>query len=903
MKYKAQINPIMRVIKRNGDMEKIDHEKIYKRITWLIKHPYPLTDINVFELTSNVIDGLKDCIKTSEIDDYTARLSADLGIRNNSYLILAGRICIDNHHKKTLNTFSDKINALYLRKNNRGESSSPISYEFNKFVIKNKNRIDKYIDYERDFKFNYFGFKTLGEGYLLTINGEIVERPQDLIMRVAIQVHMPDDIEEFNNPKYLDKIFHTYDRFSNKYYTHATPTLFNSGSDKPSMSSCYLMGSGDSKEEILETIYNAGIISANMGGLGLHFSMIRGRDSIIGRSDLPSKGITPFNRILNVTMRAFDQGGKRKGSLVEYLEPHHPDILEFLRYTLKSNSDENTRCHDLFLGLWISDIFMERVRDDGMWHLFCPSKYPGLRESFGIEYKELYLKYEASINWSLPVNKRYEIKALDLWDAIKLSHVQSGLPYMLYKDNVNRNNMMSNIDNIHSSNLCVSGDTMILTNKGQFPIKELVDSGPIHKVWNGDIFTDATFAKTGENQELLEVETTHGYKLKCTPYHKFILVDVSNENKEKIVEAKDLIIGDEIIEYKVPDGFCSFVVQQCKITSIIKLEQREDTYCFNEPLKNRGVFNDLLTGNCCEIILPSDTQSYGVCNITSICLPEFVYDTYSTEEFDLDEEERRPLNHEFPTYPKVDYKLLATIAGELTENLNNVIDKTHNPVIQAARGNFRHRPIGIGIQGLMDVFLKFGVTFDSDKARDLNKKISEAIYYGAVSKSTEMCRTIYQDVIKNFDDKNGYTRTIYTKKVLKQFPDLEKENVIAHYTKKSDVPKTVGTYSTYLTGGGSPISKGKFHWELFGLEKKDLSGLFDWDTVRDHIMIYGIRNSVLTAYMPTGTTSHIMGNSACIEPYVNNSYKKKTLAGTFLVTNKYLVKFLTDNNMYNPEMI
>jgi len=1123
------------VTKRNGSHEVCKYDKIFKRIEWLADNPYQLTEVNKYELTATITNGLTNYIKTSEIDDHTADLAASLGARHMDYLTLAGRIVIDNHHKSTLNSFSDKINILYLRKDATNKPSSAINYKFNKFVSIHKKKIDAHIDYDRDYNISYFGFRTLKKGYLLTANQVIIERPQDLFMRVAIALYMPLEIEEFRDSKCLENIFRTYDNISNGYYTHATPTLFNAGGNKSNLSSCFLLGSDDSKEGILKTLYDSCIISSESGGVGLHFEMIRGEGSLISRSDLPSKGIIPFLRMYNAGALAFDQGGKRSGSWAVYQEMHHPDIKKFLCISLKDDADENARCLDLFPALWISDLFMQRVQNNDKWHLFCPNEFPGLNKVYGEEYTKLYLKYEKEVDWTK--NQHHECNAMDLWKAIKLSHEHAGLPYMMYKDNVNRANMMENIDIINSSNLCVSGDTMILLDIGYHKIKDIYEERINHdpfdiityNVWNGTEFAPAFIDKTGINKELLKIKTHDGTVIKCTPEHKFILII---DGKEKLVEAKNLKCNDELIQanlpvvdsicYNLQEKDCSYYNQEtikndpisveinptgnklyrvkyhklkdaikdnygysnndlnnsnftndftnyltddlvndsdpnmqrnldydnynqiinsltfnqeayntgflsggsltfyklnnddlgidinsnlsdkiswlsgfldnyyemstidlviiyhdslifannfkllchtiglnpiinedisnnkfykrspfkctiiittrdlynlsriglfCKkftidntifnsnnvvsrsiIKSVERLSEKEDTYCFKEPKKSRGIFNGLLLGNCTEIILPSNTQEYATCNLSSICLPRFVYDTYSEEELKLDEKDRRKLNNEFPKYPKFNYKLLAETAAEVTENLNNVIDRTYNPLIETARGNFRNRPIGIGIQGLADVFLKFQVPFESEYARDINKKISEAIYYGALTKSTEICRKAYHSIIANFDPEKGYTRTIYPKNVLEQFPALEKENIVDSFKDKADIPKTIGSYITYLTNGGSHMSRGQFHWERYNLESKDLSGMFDWETLRNHILTFGVRNSVLTAYMPTGTTSQIMGCSPCIEPYTSNLYRRTTLIGSFIVANKYLAKYLQDNNLYDENI-
>jgi ribonucleotide reductase alpha subunit len=879
----------MNVIKRRGSIEPVSFDKIYNRVRYLTSNPSPLNDVNTAELTQLVIIGLKDNIKTTEIDDYSAELAASFGIKNLQYMVLASRISINNHQKNTLNGFSDKITKLYLHVDKNNKASPIIADAFYKYVNRNKSKIDKYIKYDRDYLYDYFGFETLKNGYLLTIDGVIVERPQDLIMRVAIQLHMPMIQSDFDDVSYLEKIFAVYDRISMRYYTPATPTLFNSGSPTASLSSCFLLGSDDSLDGIMKTFAKSCTISKGSGGIGMHVSMWRAEGSYIRGTNGESRGIIPQLRIFNAGSRAYDQGGgKRKGSWAVYLEPHHPDIMNFLKLKNTDGKDEETKCRDLFPAMWLSDLFMERVRDNAEWSVFCPDECPGLQDVFGDEYKELYHKYEGE------GRAKFTIPALDIWMAIHKMQENSGTPYVMYKDNVNRVNMQNNIGTIKSSNLCVSGDTLILTDNGQFAIKDLTECDPpVHNVWNGDKFTPATFAKTGVDQELLEIETTHGATIKCTAYHKFIII--GPYNTERIVEAHMLRVGYSLIETGLPNEF----LDPNKIKSIKTLVVKEDTYCFNEPIKNRGIFNGMLLGNCTEIVEYSSNNEYASCNLHSICLPRFVTDSYSQEELLINESDRRPLNNEFPTHPVMNYKLLATIASEVTENLNNVIDRVHNPVLEAARGNFRNRPIGIGVQGLADVFLMFSLPFDSDGARVLNKRISEAIYYGAMSKSTELCRTIYNKIIKNFEE--SYEQVLYPDHVLEKYPLLMDENKLETYNNKKDIPKTIGAYPTYLSNGGSHMSHGKFHWELYGLESKDLSGLFDWETLRSHIAIYGVRNSLVAAYMPTGTTSQIMGCSPCIEPYTNNMYKTNTLAGTFTIINKYFVKYLQDSGLYTKE--
>lgn len=740
----------MYVIKRNGNLEEVNFQKISNRISYLVKEPYLLKNVNPQELAQKVIQGLYDKIHTELIDMHTADIAASMSVQHLDYLTLAGRIAINNHHKVTLNSFKDKMNIMYSRKDNNGKICPIVDSTFFKFVEKNQKKIDKYIDYSRDYNFSYFGFITLKKSYLISINDEIVERPQDMFMRVAIQLHIPENVSSFKDESYLSKVFHTYDRLSQQYYTHATPTLFNSGLVNHNLSSCFLLSCDDSIDGIHKTLWDCNKISKFSGGIGVHMSMIRGEGSLIRGTNGKSKGLIPQLRMFNAGARAYDQGGdKRKGSFAIYLEVHHPDIVKFLKISMPQGS-ENERCHDLFTALWISDLFMERVKSNGDWAVFCPDECPGLNDVFGDEYTKLYLKYEQEGRY------KNKYKAYDIWRMIYESQKESGMPYMCYKDTVNATSMQNNIGVTKSSNLCA------------------------------------------------------------------------------------------------------------------------------------------------EITLYSDTNEYASCNLASICLPTFVKDTYKPEELNIPEEERRSLNHEFPKNPWIDYKLLAEVASEVCENLNNVIDKTMNPLIETARSNFRNRPIGIGVQGLADVFIKCRVAFDSDEARSINKKMAEAIYYGALTKSTHLSKSIYQKAIASLDHgSKEYRQTIYSKKVLETFPPLKKENVMNTYVAAAEIPKTVGSYPTYLQNGGSHLSNGKFHWEMYGLKPEDLSGMFDWESLREHIKIYGVRNSMTTAYMPTASTSQIMGFAPCFEPYHSNMYRRTTLAGDFTVINKFLIHDLHEYGLWD----
>ena len=706
--------------KRNGTKQEISFDKINKRIKYLVNDPYELSNIKSTHLAQKVIQGLYDDMNTSDIDNYTANLSASLSIEHREYSILAGRIVINNCHKNTLVSFKDKMNKLYTRTDKNNKICPLINNEFYKFVEKNQVFIESTIDYSRDYLIDFFGYRTLEKGYLLKIDGNVIERPQDLFMRVSVFMHM--DTNDYNSSTSLNNILETYHLMSQKYFIHATPTLFNAGTIRPALASCFLLGSEDSLKGIMKTATDCSNISKWAGGIGFHFSNWRSEGAIIRTTNGKSSGTIPFLRIFNDVARAFNQGGKRSGSFAAYLEPHHPDILSFLNLR-RNNGDENLRTRDLFLALWVSDLFMERVRDNALWHTFDPDECPGLTDVYGESYKELYIKYEKE--------KKHigEHKARDVWQAIFTSQKESGLPYMLYKDNINKHNNQSNMGIIKSSNLC------------------------------------------------------------------------------------------------------------------------------------------------CEITIYSDANEFGTCHLSSICLPKFIEDSYSTDELKLSVDKRRTLDNEFPTNPIVNYNSLTKIAGIVCRNLNKVIDVNLYPCPEAKISSTRGRPIGIGVQGLADVFYMFKTPFDSELARSLNKKIFEAIQFGALSASTDLAKQEYIKIKKN--DNN-----------LTKFID-----------------KRIGSYPAYLTNGGSPLSNGKFHWESYQLEEKNLSGLFDWKTLRNHIKIYGVRNSLLTALMPTASTSHLNGNVECFEPLTSNMYKRKVLSGEFIIINKYMSRDLNLMGLWNQDMI
>jgi len=656
----------MYVLKRDGRKEPVMFDKITERIKFLC---YGLNDlVDSVKVAMRVIEGLYDGVSTSELDNLAAETAAAMAVIHPDYAQLAARIAISNLHKNTTKSFSETMVEMYHYINPRTNQKSPLlSEEVYKAIVENAERLDSTIIYSRDFNYDYFGFKTLERSYLLRINGKIVERPQHMLMRVSVGIH-PDNI---------DAAIETYELMSKKFFTHATPTLFNSGTPKPQMSSCFLLTmKDDSIDGIYDTLKQTAKISQSAGGIGLSIHNIRATGSYIRGTNGTSNGIVPMLRVFNDTARYVDQGGgKRKGSFAIYIEPWHADIFDFLDLR-KNHGKEEMRTRDLFLGMWIPDLFMKRVEQDGQWTLMCPNECPNLYDTYGEEFDELYTKYEQA------GKGRKTIKARELWEKILESQVETGTPYILYKDAVNRKSNQKNLGTIRSSNLCT-----------------------------------------------------------------------------------------EILEYTSP-------------------------------------------------------EEIAVCNLASISLPMFV--------------ENGKFNHQ----------LLYDITKRVTRNLNKVIDRNYYPVPEAENSNKRHRPIGLGVQGLADTFILLRLPFTSEEAKKLNQEIFETLYFSAVTTSMELA-------------------------------------------------KEEGSYSTFA---GSPISEGKFQYNLWGLDDEDLSGRWDWKSLREQVMQHGVRNSLLVAPMPTASTSQILGNNEAFEPYTSNIYTRRVLSGEFIVVNKHLLHDLVELGLWNEEM-
>ena len=704
----------MRVIKRNSEMEDVSFDKVLNRLKNLSNG---LT-IDVTEIAQKVCTRIFDGVKTYELDELAAYLCSSMSIEHPDYSILASRIIVSNHHKNTSPSFSETIQTLYNNVDNHDNPIPLISAELYGVVQRNKEKLNAYIDYQRDYLFDYFGFKTLERAYLMRVNKKITERPQHMWMRVAIGIH-GNDIKE---------VLQTYDLLSKKYFTHATPTLFNAGTNRPQLSSCFLCSiNDDSVSGIFDSLKEVALISKYAGGIGLHIHQIRANGSHIRGTNGTSNGIIPMLRVFNNTARYIDQAGKRLGSIAVYLETWHSDIESFLELK-KNHGSEEDRCRDLFLALWVSDLFMERVKAEGKWSLMCPDKCPGLCDVIGDEFKELYEKYEREGKYVKQIN------AQDLWFKILEAQIEQGVPYILYKDAANRKSNQKNLGTIKSSNLCA------------------------------------------------------------------------------------------------------------------------------------------------EVLIYSSPEETGVCNLASICLPTYVISgtsgTGGTAE---------------GTKNTFDFDKLHEITKVITKNLNKVIDKNFYPVEKARVSNLKHRPIGIGIQGLADVFIQLRYPFESDEAKQLNKDIFETIYHAAVEASMELAkkrRGIIND-IKNINSK---------------ILDVDIGTYVNEFEKDIKNPKYIGAYSSFE---GSPISKGLFQFDLWDAqptERTERTDRYDWDKLRTDIMEYGVRNSLLISPMPTASTSQIMGFNESFEPFTNNIFQRKTLSGEFIVINKYLINDLISRGLWNKEL-
>jgi ribonucleoside-diphosphate reductase alpha chain len=654
----------MYVVKRDGRKEAVKFDKITARI---IKMCYGLDPLVSPEAVAmKVIEGIYDGVLTTELDNLAAEVAAAKTIDHPDYALLASRIAVSNLHKETKKTFSEVIHDMYHYVDPKtNQNASLIAEDVYNVIMDNKDVLDSSIIYDRDFRYDYFGFKTLTRSYLMKLDGAIAERPQQMLMRVAVGIHKHD----------IQSAIKTYNLMSEGWFTHATPTLFNSGTPKPQMSSCFLLTmKEDSISGIYDTLKSCAQISQSAGGIGLAIHDIRATGSYIKGTNGTSNGIVPMLRVFNDTARYVDQGGgKRKGSFAMYIEPWHADVFDFLDLK-KNHGKEEQRARDLFYALWIPDLFMQRVKENGDWTLMCPHECPGLSETHSAAFEELYTRYERE------GKGRKTVKAQDLWFKILESQIETGTPYMLYKDSANAKSNQQNLGTIKSSNLCT-----------------------------------------------------------------------------------------EIIEYTAPD-------------------------------------------------------EVAVCNLASLALPKFV-----TEEGTFD------------------HNKLFEVTYQATINLNRIIDENYYPIEEAKNSNLRHRPIGLGVQGLADAFIMMGFPFESDEARALNREVFETIYYASMTAS-------------------------------------------------KDLAKVDGPYSTFE---GSPVSKGIFQFDMWGVTP---TGRWEWDLLKEEVKTHGVRNSLLLAPMPTASTAQILGNNECFEPYTSNIYTRRVLSGEFIIVNKHLLKDLVKEGLWNKDM-
>ena len=931
----------MYVTKRNGKQEIVSFDKISARIKKLGQEAN--IKLNYTALVMKVIDQLYSGISTTKLDDLSAEQCASMSSIHPDYNTLAGRITVSNHHKNTEASFTAVMRKLYEYRDKHNKHCPLVTHDFFNIVSTNSEEFDAMCDYNRDYFIEYFGCKTLERAYLMQINKVIVERPQHMWLRVAIGIHGDNIV----------RVRETYDLMSRKMFTHATPTLFNAGTPHPQLSSCFLLAmENDSIDGIYNTLRDCAMISKWAGGIGLHIHNVRASGSHIRGTNGSSNGIVPMLRVFNNTAKYVDQGGgKRNGSFAIYLEPWHADVEQFLQMR-KNHGDEEMKARDLFYALWIPDLFMERVKADGNWTLMCPDECPGLADVHNADFVTLYESYEAA------GRGRKTMKARDLWFQVLDAQMETGTPYLCYKDAANRKSNQQNLGTIKSSNLCVAPETIILTDTGPVEIQTVKDQDV--NVWNGQEFSEVTVYQTGKNQDLISVETDDGAILRCTPYHRFF-VHSEDGLYVDVREAKDLKEGDKLMNCNYPfiptcmTEFTSFyekshisvvndtiqifshtleellrqkcILQGCginvpiirakgsikksyieisienmhmlkkngfspqkncietstpdelqedpqptyvKIKTVVNFLRKDDTYCFTEPKRNAGVFNGILTSQCSEIIEYSNEEESAVCNLASIALPAFVT---STEDGVL----------------SFDYNKLHEIAKVVTYNLNRVIDVNYYPTDKTKRSNMRHRPIGIGVQGLADVFMQMGLPFSADESKQINRDIFETIYHAALEQSCEIAEERYS-LLEPLANGDNFREDFSIDEDVELRKNINSdEEPILHTSYR-------GAYSSFK---GSPTSRGELQFDLWGVEPSDR---YDWTALKSRIRERGIRNSLLLAPMPTASTSQILGYNECIEPITSNIYNRRTIAGEFILANKYLMKDLLKLDLWNEKM-
>jgi ribonucleoside-diphosphate reductase alpha subunit len=800
--------PYMYIVKRNGEKQPVQFDKITNRISKLINKDERDKLIPAL-ITQKVISSIYSGIKTEEIDIEAAKICANMVTTHPLYGHLGGRILVSDLHKKTKNSFVDKMNSINIM------NSELLDQEWLKWINNNSIELEKIIDYSRDLNYDYFGFKTLERAYLIkdVMTKEIYERPQDMLLRVASFINMGD----------IDMIKKTYDALSQGYYTHATPTLFNSGTKRPQLSSCFLLNTNDSLDGITKTWDRVSQISKWAGGIGLHVSNIRGKGSLIKGTNGTSSGIIPMLQVYNNIARYIDQAGKRKGSFAIYLEPHHPDILDFLELKKNTGSDE-MRARDLFYALWVSDLFMEQVEKDGEWYFFCPNEAPGLNDVYGDEYKELYWKYVKEKCY------KKQMKARKLMEHIMDSQLETGMPYMSYKDHVNRKSNQKNIGVIKSSNLC--------------------------------------------NE----------------------IVEVSNDEEHAVCNLASIAINHALDNFKSYRTWTIYTKENCKYCKWAKNFMTIKGFKFVEKTEFEEADLKVIKKN--NVVCDGDSCMQG-----PITMPQIFYGkTYIGGFEDM---------IKF-TADKYNFERLWETAYITTVNLNKVIDKNYYPTKETKCSNMRNRPIGLGIQGMADTLSRMKIAFDSDEAVEFNKHYMETIYHAAISASCDIAKersellnqvnykNIFSD-IPQYYDKDYY---IQGDTPIGDDIPVEKDNLenqIYHKLRlcKDELKQIksgncIGSYSKY---NGSPMSENIMQFDMW--EEKPFR---NWDELRTQIKKYGVRNSLVTALMPTASSSQILGNNECFEWFTNNIYTRRTLAGDFPVINKHMVQDLINIGEWNEDV-
>lgn len=791
----------MRVNKRTGEKEEISFDKITKRIKKLSNK----LNINATELAQTIISQIYDGIHTSQIDELAAEICAARSTVHPDYGIMASRIIISNHHKNTSPSFSEVMQSLWDNVDIHNKHTPIINKKLYEMTMANKEKINSVIDYDKDYNFDYFGFKTLERAYLLKIGKKVMERPQHMIMRVSLSIHK-DDIKD---------AIKSYKIMSEGFFTHATPTLFNMGTQREQAFSCFLLQmEEDSIGGIYKTLSDCAHISKYAGGIGIATHKIRAKGSQIRGTNGRTDGLVPMLKVFNETARYVNQAGRRKGSFAIYLEPWHADIEDFLMLR-RNTGAESERARDLFYSMWIPDLFMERVKEGGDWTLMCPDECPGLHEVYGDDFVELYTKYEKE------GRGRKVIKAQKIWETIIDSQIETGTPYIGYKDAVNKKTNQKNLGVIQSSNLCI---------------------------------------------EIVEYTSPEEHAVCC-------LLSVALPKYLEPIEVKDKIK----VYSKTDCKYCSMAKNLLKRHNL----EYEEINLDDDTLR-KDTFKEI---NNAEMVCDE-----GGCDLPEGGLIKSVPQIYFGDKriggfYEL----QKAL---VPTY---NFEKLREVTKMSVRNLNKLIDYNFYPVPETETSNRRHRPIGVGVQGLADVLAKMRIPFDSQEGVDMSRKIAEHMYFAACESSMEISRRRkkhvqeYRRLLKKEDK---------TEEEVSQMNTLKKQ----YFIYQDEVDKLpmglAGAYSTFV---GSPASQGELQFDLWGVEpSQELKE--EWDRLKGDIKKHGIRNSLLMAMMPTASTSQILGNNECIEPYTNNIYTRQTLAGTFTIVNKHLIRDLLDLNMWNKDM-